>query len=64
MAYEGCDSDTVVDETSQPAVSCIETGVDCQHNVSPVPCCAGDGHGRDDALRIAWRYKNLHLPVE
>jgi len=63
VAYEGYDSDDVVDETSQSAVDCIETSANCQPGASSVvPCCAGDGH--DDALRIAWRYKNLHLPVE
>jgi len=50
-------------QTSQPGVDCTETDVGCMHsfNASTVPCCAGEGS--DDTLKIAWRYKNLHLPV-
>jgi len=63
VSYEGSD-DIVVKQSSQPGVGCGDAGVGCLHNssTSTVPCCAGDGN--DDSLKIAWRYKNLHLPVE
>jgi len=63
VSYEGHD-DTAISHTSQPVVGCRETSDTCLHSssTSTVPCC-GDG-SNDDTLRIAWRYKNLHLPVE
>lgn len=61
MSYEGSDHTT---QTCQPGVNCDETSVGCLNSssTSTVPCCVGDGN--DDTLKIAWRYKNLQLPVE
>ena len=58
-----CDVSDDTAEASQPVVDCAETDVGCIHssNTSTLPCCAGDGN--NDTLKIAWRYKNLHLPV-
>jgi len=63
VSYEGSNN-TVERQAGQPDVGCGETSVDCLHSssTSSVPCCAGDGS--DHSLKIAWRYKNLHLPVE
>jgi len=61
VSYEASDHSR---QTSQRGVDCGETNIGCLHSSSPstVPCCVGDGN--DDTLKIAWRYKNLHLPVE
>ena len=63
VSYEGSVS-TAMTKSSQPADGCVETSVGCPHgsSTSSVSCC-GDDAG-DDSLKIAWRYKNLHLPVE
>ena len=63
MSYESRDN-MAVRRTSQPGVGCHESSDTCFHasDTSTVPCCSGDSN--DDALKIAWRYKNLHLPVE
>ena len=61
VSYEGSD-DAVIRQTSQSDACCAESSADCRH--STAPCCAGDGTHDDDTLKIAWRYKNLHLPVQ
>jgi len=63
VSYKSLDN-TAVRQTSQSGVGCHETSDRCLHasGTSTVPCCGGDSN--DDTLKIAWRYKNLHLPVE
>lgn len=60
-SYERSD-DTMSKQASHPAASGAETSDGCRQCSNTAPCCAGDGC--DDTLKIAWRYKNLHLPVD
>lgn len=62
VSYEGQDDTMMVQ--SHPCFGCGETGAASLHSssTSTVPCCNADSN--DDSLKIAWRYKNLHLPVE
>jgi len=63
------ENNTIITQAGQPDddvqgddVSSGDSNVCCEPSGSANKVsCTGDTH--DDALRIAWRYKNLHLPV-
>jgi len=59
VSCEANDGDSVVDGPDDGCGQCGDSNAICSSTVS---CCASND--RDDALRIAWRYKNLHMPVD